>query len=766
MACLLVACLSCENTAMAEEDALRTHALLINGGGTRRINFQSHLLHVKRIHGILVEAGVPANQISILSADGSDPEVDLATRDLQTEDRFWMLAGTRLEKPLRPRIKYVNSEIEGVGLLPATRANLDLWFEAAGNSLTPGDTLLLYVTDHGTLNKGDPSNNRITLWGKEETLSVDDLRELIDQLHPSVRVVALMSQCFSGSFAHLIFKPAGDGSPRANFGGFYSSTAGRPAYGCYPENRDKYNVGHSFRFFDALESHGSFTEAHEEVLLTDRTPDVPVRASDFYLESILGSRAESLDVDLDELVDRLLAEAWENAGAWEPEIRLLDRMGETFGYFSPRLLSELAHHTQTLSEVGKQFGNYETAWWNALSSLNRENLDRFLGHQPNWNEKLTDAALSKLSPDEKSELTRDLLSGLASYVETDSAALDRLELLRDRAESTARANYRAEVREAVVLRMRTLLVRVAGRQFLARDGSDAQRQAWNELVESETYNLMPGLRTEDVLAHVEPFPGFDEELEIAQRSLPGWVGIRFRTLSPERRKKFGLDVGAVSVLTVFPGSPAEQAGLDAGDIIIGPPGQPFNERDMVREWVMTAPIGKSQEIEVQRKDNRLTLSLAPDRFPLEIPTLPGPPRIGSPAPSLSQLEAYRGAAPGDITKAGPYLLFFWATWCGPCKAALPELTAFEREMNVPVLSITDEAAESVDAFLHKHRGPFPEAIALDEKRRSFHEYGVAGTPQFVLVDGQGNIENYRSGYRASQGLGFDDWEWQKDRHAP
>ena len=152
-ACLFMTCMLGNNPVVLADEEVRTHALLINGGGNQRINYQSHLLHVKRIFRLLSEAGVPGNQISILSADGSDPGSDLATRDVQTESDFWMLVGTRLEKPLRPRIKFINSEIQGASLQAATRESLQQWFINAAGSLGSGDTLLIYVTDHGSRNK-------------------------------------------------------------------------------------------------------------------------------------------------------------------------------------------------------------------------------------------------------------------------------------------------------------------------------------------------------------------------------------------------------------------------------------------------------------------------------------------------------------------------------------------------------------------------------------------------------------------------------------
>lgn len=760
-ACLLMVATLGNSPAIFADDDVRTHALLINGGGNRRINYQSHLLHVKRIYRLLSEAGVPDKQISILSADGSNPDSDLATRELQKESDFWMLAGTRLEKSLRPRIRYTNSDFEGASLQAANRVNLRLWFEDASASLGSGDTLLIYVTDHGALNKDDFSNNRITLWGEDESIGVEDFRELINLLQPTVRVVTLMSQCFSGSFANLIYANKGDELPRANFGGFFSSTADRPAYGCYPENRDKYQVGHSFRFFDALESGGSLSLAHNKVLVSDRTPDVPLKTSDLYLESILSSLAESLSIEPDDLVDQWLQQAWQKKQDWEPEIRLLDRMGEAFGYFSPRFLSELSSHTDTLAATGNLMESYNTAWKRAQQSLNRENLDRFLSRYPDWTPRLSKAVLKPLSETQRNDLASELLTDFADYTNKDPETLGRLKLLREKAEATRKASYRAKVRLGVVLRMRIILISIAGRQYLSQSGSDVQLKAYKNLSGHESFALRDADEPGDHRVVIEPYPSLDDELKIAESSLPGWMGISFKTVSSQKRSKYQLDGGAVSVQAVFPDSPAQQAGLEAGDIIIGRPGQPFTERDFVREWVMTAPIGEVQSLQIRRGDTQMTLALTPRPYPRKWPSLPGPPKVGSPAPSISSLETFRGKPVKELTQDEPYLLFFWATWCGPCKAALPELMAFEQQQKVTVLSITDEGVETVDAFLQKHRGPFPEAVMLDERRHSFLAYGVSGTPRFVLVDKQGKISSVSSGYRASRGLGIEDWKWDK-----
>jgi thioredoxin-related protein len=49
-------------------------------------------------------------------------------------------------------------------------------------------------------------------------------------------------------------------------------------------------------------------------------------------------------------------------------------------------------------------------------------------------------------------------------------------------------------------------------------------------------------------------------------------------------------------------------------------------------------------------------------------------------------------------------------------------------------------------------------------RRAFLAYGLSGTPTFVLVDGQGIVQSYATGYTPQKGLGIDGWTW-RDRPA-
>jgi thiol-disulfide isomerase/thioredoxin len=728
-------------------------AVLLNGGARKEINYQSHLHHIRRAYALLRDQGVPAANITVFSADGADPAPDLATRETDDVTGFWILPQWA-QNALRAPITYVDSTVDGVALRPAKQETLRAWFADAAKRLRPGDTLLFYVTDHGERNEQDETTNPISLWG--EKISVSELRELFATLDPGVRVVTLMSQCFSGSFAHVI-DGAGGALPAGNVCGYFSTTADRRAYGCYPENRGKDGIGHSFHFLETLDALDRFPASERSVLVTDRTPDIPNSTLDVFLAARLTKAAEAEKKEMPKLADELLAEAWKNRGAWEPDIRLLDRIGASFGTFSPRSLAELEEQARVLPEFSSRLATYADRWNQAFDALKIETLRDFVKQHPEWKPRFEGNAIQKLDPEARKKMLHELLARLVPFASADTARHNRLKLLKKKAADASAASYRAEVRLGAVLRLRTHLTSMAGRVYMAWRASADERAAFERLAACE--DLALGGATgpvPDMLASNESFPPLAEERRLVEELMPAYMGIYFRPITEAQQKQWSAREGAVAVQTVNEGSPAEAAGLKVGDVILGPPGAHFTEPTQVREWTMRSEIGVDYPLDTLRDGAPRLITLRPGPYPLELPKLPGPPKVGSVAPSMD-VQIVRGE--DQLSKERPDLLYFWATWCVICKHALPEIMAYAKEHELDVIAITDEDPDLVKKFLADQKGPFPEIVAIDPHRVTFQGYGVSGTPSFVIVDPDGIVRLYQTGYTADGGLHVDGWTY-------
>ncbi len=97
-----------------------------------------------------------------------------------------------------------------------------------------------------------------------------------------------------------------------------------------------------------------------------------------------------------------------------------------------------------------------------------------------------------------------------------------------------------------------------------------------------------------------------------------------------------------------------------------------------------------------------------------------PLTIGSPAPELDiehWIQDGNGhfAKVSDFEQGKVYVVEFWATWCGPCIAAMPHIAQLQKsyaDRGVQVVSITRESAETVDRFLER---PLPRDEEADEE---------------------------------------------------
>lgn len=120
--------------------------------------------------------------------------------------------------------------------------------------------------------------------------------------------------------------------------------------------------------------------------------------------------------------------------------------------------------------------------------------------------------------------------------------------------------------------------------------------------------------------------------------------------------------------------------------------------------------------------------------------------------------SHAGAASGPpATVAGivesaedrPTVLVFWATWCGPCSAQMPEVERFHDDFGTDVqllavnLTATESGPESVRRYMEDKGFSLPVVMdPSDELRRAFD---VRATPTTIVLDGAGREHARRTG---------------------
>ena len=135
---------------------------------------------------------------------------------------------------------------------------------------------------------------------------------------------------------------------------------------------------------------------------------------------------------------------------------------------------------------------------------------------------------------------------------------------------------------------------------------------------------------------------------------------------------------------------------------------------------------------------------------------------GKPAPALKG-EQFLGSKPPVLAqlKGSPVLLFFWAHWCGDCKAEAPIITQLRTEYASKGLTVlgptrlygytaqAENAAPSdelayIDAVRHRFYGGLLD-MPVPISKYNFDVYGASTTPTLVLLDRTGKVAMYHPG---------------------
>lgn len=130
------------------------------------------------------------------------------------------------------------------------------------------------------------------------------------------------------------------------------------------------------------------------------------------------------------------------------------------------------------------------------------------------------------------------------------------------------------------------------------------------------------------------------------------------------------------------------------------------------------------------------------------------PRVGYLAPDFALNDYYGKPVKLSDFKGKPVFMNFWATWCPPCRAEMPEIEAAYRKYQkdgLVVLGIdARENDETVKQFVEA--GSFSWTMLMDFRGEQISNYGVIAFPTSFFIDRQGFIRATQVGGMDKRGI--------------
>jgi thiol-disulfide isomerase/thioredoxin len=126
-------------------------------------------------------------------------------------------------------------------------------------------------------------------------------------------------------------------------------------------------------------------------------------------------------------------------------------------------------------------------------------------------------------------------------------------------------------------------------------------------------------------------------------------------------------------------------------------------------------------------------------------------KVGDAAPKLQVAKWVQGEEVKEFDKAKAYIVEFWATWCGPCKASIPHLNEIHqkfKEKGLVVIgqNVWERDRSAVEPFLKTMGDKMTYRVAMDTEGAKgkmaetwMEAAGQNGIPAAFLVGKQGRI---------------------------
>jgi cytochrome c biogenesis protein CcmG, thiol:disulfide interchange protein DsbE len=203
-----------------------------------------------------------------------------------------------------------------------------------------------------------------------------------------------------------------------------------------------------------------------------------------------------------------------------------------------------------------------------------------------------------------------------------------------------------------------------------------------------------------------------------------------------------LEQGSQGILikSIMPGTPAEAAGLAAGDEVIAIDSRKVTKTSELAAIVQSHGVGASVELEILRKGKylkkRIQLAARPDEMEMVKKLL-----VGKHLQDFN-LKVISGGTSGasETFKGKVMVIEFWATWCIPCRLTHPRLSEFaraNRAKDLVVIGISDEDEAAVRNYV---KNELPDFLILSDAAGAMQQkLSIMAIPTFVVVNKKGTI---------------------------
>jgi len=114
------------------------------------------------------------------------------------------------------------------------------------------------------------------------------------------------------------------------------------------------------------------------------------------------------------------------------------------------------------------------------------------------------------------------------------------------------------------------------------------------------------------------------------------------------------------------------------------------------------------------------------------------------------LTTWRTRHPGQAQ-----LLYFWADWCTICKTTAGNVSNIGADWPVTSIATQSGNAEQIAGFMREHG--YRWSTLPDPKAEILRQYGLPGTPAFIIINPAGEIRFVSVGFTSELGLRLRLW---------